>query len=60
MALEYQSDEMTANVTLEDGKGFISNNGLDWESAEDVAKANLCLKAYSVDRIEIMEDRVEE
>ncbi|MCF0129433.1 MAG: cell surface protein [Pseudobutyrivibrio sp.] len=47
MALEYVSDEMTRNVDITDGKGFISNNGLDWECVEDVTKANLCLKAYS-------------
>lgn len=46
MAIEYKSDELTENVDISDGKGYISNNGLDWESVEDKAKGNLCIKAY--------------
>ena len=41
--------------TITDGKGFISNNGLDWENVEDVAKANLCIKAYANNVVEVFE-----
>ncbi len=56
LAVEYVSDSMTAAVDITDGKGFISNNGLDWENVEDVAKANLCIKAYANDVVEVFED----
>ncbi len=56
MAVEYAADDMTAAVTLEDGKGFISNNGLDWENVEDVANANLCIKAYANNVVEVFEE----
>ncbi len=46
MAIEYAKDTLTKHVTISDGEGYISNNGLDWESVEDTAKGNLCLKAY--------------
>lgn len=47
MAMEYASNELTAHVDIGDGQGYISNNGLDWESVEEMAEGNLCLKAYS-------------
>ena len=56
LAVEYVSDSMTAAVDITDGKGFISNNGLDWENVEDVAKANLCIKAYANDVVEVFEE----
>ncbi len=46
MAIEYSADDLTANVDISDGQGYISNNGLDWESVEETTKGNLCLKAY--------------
>lgn len=46
LAIEYQSNEWTANVDISDGEGYISNNGLDWDRVEETAKGNLCLKAY--------------
>ncbi|MBR5635461.1 MAG: cell surface protein [Pseudobutyrivibrio sp.] len=55
LAVEYVSDSMTAAVDITDGKGFISNNGLDWENVEDVAKANLCIKAYANNVVEVFE-----
>ena len=60
MALEYVADDMTRNVDITDGKGFISNNGLDWECVEDVTQANLCLKAYSKNIKEISEETEQE
>lgn len=47
MAIEYQAGNMTDHVDVSDGEGYISNNGLDWESVEEKASGNLCLKAYS-------------
>ncbi|MCR5145241.1 MAG: cell surface protein [Lachnospiraceae bacterium] len=46
MAIEYASNEFTKNVDITDGTGYISSNGLNWESVEDKADGNLCLKAY--------------
>ncbi len=47
MAIEYVADEMTANVDLTDGKGYISIGGARWENTEKNQKCNLCLKVYS-------------
>ena len=55
LAVEYVADNMTEKVTIDDGRGFISNNGLDWESVEDVANANLCIKAYANNVVEVYE-----
>ena len=55
LAVEYVADSMTEKVTIEDGRGYISNNGLDWESVEDVASANLCIKAYANNVVEVYE-----
>lgn len=48
MAIEYMADEMTANVDLADGEGYISVGGGRWEDTEKNQNCNLCLKAYSV------------
>ncbi len=48
LAIEYAADEMTANVDLADGQGYISIGGSHWENTERNQKCNLCLKAYSV------------
>ncbi len=55
LAVEYANNAMTAAVDISDGKGFISNNGLDWQNVEDVAKANLCIKAYANNVVEVFE-----
>ena len=46
MAIENRSDELTKNVDITDGEGYISKNGLDWDRVEESAKGNLCIKAY--------------
>ncbi len=47
VAIEYKTSNMEeGSVDLSDGKSFVSKNGLEWESIEDTAKGNLCLKAY--------------
>ena len=48
MAIEYTSARMEPGyVDTNDGTGFISRNGLDWENVEEKASGNLCLKAYT-------------
>ncbi len=46
MAIEYQAEDMKKQVDISDGEGYISNNGLDWDSVEETTKGNLCIKAY--------------
>ena len=46
MAIEYQSARMAEAVDLTDGEGYISKNGLEWDSVEQMSQGNLCLKAY--------------
>lgn len=48
LAIEYVADEMTANVDLTDGEGYISAGGNRWENTEKNQGCNLCLKVYSV------------
>ena len=47
VAAEYQADEMTQNVTIDDGQGYISNNGYLWTRTEQQYGCNICLKAYT-------------
>ncbi len=54
IAVEYESDEK--KVDLSDGKGFISNNGLNWEHVEEVKGANLCIKAYANNLVEVYDN----
>ena len=55
LAVEYATDKMTEAVDITDGKGFISNNGLDWENVEDAVKSNLCIKAYANNIVEVFD-----
>lgn len=55
MAIEYEADELTADVDLSDGEGYISIRGSQWNRVEEQAKSNLCIKAYSCVREETME-----
>jgi len=50
LAIEYVADKATANVVTEDGEGYISINGSDWENVKDVIDCNLCIKAFSKNR----------
>ena len=47
VAAEYQADERTQNVTIDDGQGYISNNGYLWTRTEQQYGCNICLKAYT-------------
>lgn len=50
-----QQIKMTEAVDITDGKGFISNNGLDWENVEDTVSSNLCIKAYANNVMEVFD-----
>ncbi len=50
MAIEYAADEVTKNVDLTDGEGYISADGTGWERVEDAFSCNLCIKAYTKNR----------
>lgn len=47
IAVEYQTEDMQSPIDLTDGEGYISSNGLYWESVEETQECNLCLKAYA-------------
>ena len=49
VAIEYAANELTKNVDLTDGKGYISARGVNWEKVEEEQKCNLCLKAFTDD-----------
>lgn len=50
LAIEYIADEATANVILDDGEGYISVSGTDWENVTNVEECNICIKAFSNNR----------
>ncbi len=47
LAVEYLLENRSDSITIEDGCGFVSRNGMDWESSEENYEANICLKAYT-------------
>ncbi len=50
MAIEYDSGEKALrNVDLEDGEGYISNNGMRFIDVKTKQDCNLCIKAYAND-----------
>lgn len=55
MAIEYAADELTADVDISDGEGYISIRGSKWNRVEEQAQSNLCIKAYSSVREETAE-----
>ena len=50
LAIEYAADKATAKVITDDGEGYISTNGADWEDVKEVIDCNLCIKAFSRNR----------
>lgn len=50
MAAEYQADELTSTVILDDGESYVSPNGFSWEKAEVFGECNLCIKAFTDNR----------
>lgn len=49
-AVEFWREDIRAEI--EDGEGYLSWNGEDWERAENVQSCNLCLKAYTIEEIQ--------
>ena len=49
VAMEYKVDDNDTSVNVKDGEGYISKDGINWESVEEKANGNLCLKAYTTD-----------
>ncbi len=47
MAIEYAADELTRDVDLDDGEGYISAQGRYWADVKESSKCNLCIKAYA-------------
>ncbi len=47
IAVEFDSDGMGGAVTLDDGEGYISADGKNWERVEQTQNSNLCLKVYA-------------
>ena len=47
VAIEYAASELTKDVVLDDGQGFISHDGLLWISSEEEYACNICLKAFT-------------
>ena len=49
LAIEYEADDATADVVLDDGEGYVSANGFEWENVKNVENCNICIKAFSND-----------
>ena len=49
VAMEYKVNDNDSNVNIKDGEGYISKDGMNWESVEEKANGNLCLKVYTTD-----------
>lgn len=47
MAIEYAADELTQDVILDDGEGYVSAQGKQWADVRESSDCNLCIKAYS-------------
>ena len=47
IAAEFAAADLKSEVDLEDGEGYISPNGKDWERVEEGQESNLCLKVYA-------------
>lgn len=52
IAIEYRAGRATREVMLEDGEGYISLTGRNWEHVEESKECNLCLKFYTKKRAE--------
>lgn len=46
LAIEYAADDLTQDVILDDGEGYISPQGQRWSDAM-ASECNLCIKAYT-------------
>ena len=48
VAVECKTD-VTTDVVIDDGEGYISANGRSWERVEETQNCNICLKFYTDD-----------
>lgn len=47
VAVEYGNADRADVINLEDGEGYVSQDGIHWNRIEEEQNANLCLKAYT-------------
>lgn len=47
VAVEYAYDKPTSTVILEDGEGYVSLKGINWDNTESKNMCNVCLKVYT-------------
>ena len=49
VAIEYNADKTGNVAAVDDGEGYISANGKNWERVEESQNCNICLKFYTND-----------
>lgn len=49
IAIEYKANYETSTVNINDGEGYISYVGKEWERVEDTKSCNICLKMFTSD-----------
>lgn len=49
VAVEYKNNSNTGEIILDDGNGYISWSGKNWEDTEKMHNCNICLKAFTND-----------
>lgn len=49
VAIEFRNDYQTDTVNIDDGEGYVSYKGIEWESTEQQHGCNVCLKAFTND-----------
>ena len=47
IAMEYRSGSRLSKVDIDDGEGYISSDGVNWERTETEYDCNVCLKVYA-------------
>ncbi len=47
IAVEYAYDKQTETVVVDDGEGYVSLKGVNWDSTEKSNACNVCLKVYT-------------
>ena len=47
IAMEYRSGSRLSKVDIDDGEGYISSDGVNWERTEAEYDCNVCLKVYA-------------
>lgn len=53
VAAEYDKDvPWLTDVDISDGRGFMSHDGVSWESTEEILDSNVCLKAFTTSTAE--------